>query len=165
MLGLSLESRHLLRELGRIELVSFFLLTVFLTQNVKILIQLFFKLDPSHLKLLSLHQQCIGREYMNTVHTCPSLRPNETRILSIPFGPRVVFTRSPTAIAPTKLDSRAVSAFSSSASCLRTRTGFREVYNKSETKTATFMIKKPTNKVKLKGKKVKKYEVLTMFKR
>ncbi|KAG9954768.1 hypothetical protein KCU85_g351, partial [Aureobasidium melanogenum] len=34
-------------------------------------------------------------------------------ILSIPLGPRVVLTRSPTAIAPTKADRRAFSPFSS----------------------------------------------------
>lgn len=35
------------------------------------------------------------------------------RILSIPFGPRVLFTKSPTAMAPTKAARRAFSPFSS----------------------------------------------------
>lgn len=39
----------------------------------------------------------------------------DARILSIPFGPSVVFTRSPTAIAPMNDDKRADSARSSVA--------------------------------------------------
>ncbi|CCF31888.1 I12_0309p, partial [Colletotrichum higginsianum] len=35
------------------------------------------------------------------------------RILSIPLGPRVLLTRSPTAMAPTKAERRAFSPFSS----------------------------------------------------
>lgn len=41
--------------------------------------------------------------------------PSDKRILSMPFGPRVLLTKSPTAIAPTKDERRACSAFSSSA--------------------------------------------------
>mmetsp|Transcript_40486 Transcript_40486/g.96219 ORF Transcript_40486/g.96219 Transcript_40486/m.96219 type:complete len:272 (-) Transcript_40486:57-872(-) len=48
-----------------------------------------------------------------------SPRPMDCKILSIPFGPSVVFTRSATAIAPTKEAKRAVSPFSSSAPCAR----------------------------------------------
>ena len=58
--------------------------------------------------------------------TFPSERPSLRRILSIPFGPRVVLTRSPMAIAPMKDDKRAVSAFSSSASCFKIETGFKD---------------------------------------
>jgi hypothetical protein len=36
--------------------------------------------------------------------------------LSMPFGPSVLFTRSPTAMAPTKADRRAFSPFSSTTS-------------------------------------------------
>ena len=45
---------------------------------------------------------------------------------ALPLGPRVDFTRSPTAMAPINEDNRAVSAFSSSASALRIRTGFND---------------------------------------
>ena len=58
--------------------------------------------------------------------TCPSFLPMPHKILSMPRGPRVVLTRSPTAMAPTKEERRAISAFSSSASCFITRTGLRE---------------------------------------
>ena len=37
----------------------------------------------------------------------------DCRILSMPFGPSVLFTKSPTAIAPTKAERRAFSPFSS----------------------------------------------------
>ncbi|EDS30801.1 conserved hypothetical protein [Culex quinquefasciatus] len=47
--------------------------------------------------------------------TYPALRPCATRIMSIPFGPSVLLTRSPIAIAPANEDSRAISPFSSSA--------------------------------------------------
>uniref|UniRef100_A0A2M4D3C5 Putative secreted protein n=1 Tax=Anopheles darlingi TaxID=43151 RepID=A0A2M4D3C5_ANODA len=56
----------------------------------------------------------------------PALRPWATKILSMPFGPRVLFTSSPMAMAPTNDDRRAISPFSSSASCFRIRTGFRD---------------------------------------
>ena len=46
--------------------------------------------------------------------------------IDITLGPSVDLTRSPTAIAPTKDDNLAVSAFSSSASFFNTRTGFKE---------------------------------------
>ena len=49
--------------------------------------------------------------------------PDETRILSIPFGPNVVLTKSPIAIAPTNDDRRAVSALSCSAPNGRKRNG------------------------------------------
>jgi hypothetical protein len=37
----------------------------------------------------------------------------DCNILSMPLGPSVLFTRSPTAMAPTKAESRAFSPFSS----------------------------------------------------
>ena len=52
--------------------------------------------------------------------------PMLIRILSIPLGPRVLFTRSPIAMAPTKEERRAVSALSSSALCFKIRIGLRE---------------------------------------
>lgn len=44
----------------------------------------------------------------------------------MPFGPSVLLTRSPTAIAPTKEDSRAFSERSSLASTLNIWTGARD---------------------------------------
>lgn len=46
--------------------------------------------------------------------------PVGLRILSMPFGPRVVFTRLATVIAPTKAVTLAISPFSSDAWFLRT---------------------------------------------
>ena len=48
------------------------------------------------------------------------------KILSIPLGPRVLLTRSPMAMAPTKEERRAVSARSSSALCFMILMGLRE---------------------------------------
>jgi len=42
----------------------------------------------------------------------------------MPLGPRVLFTRSPTAMAPTKADSRAFSPFSSVTSSAKIWVGF-----------------------------------------
>ena len=46
-------------------------------------------------------------------------------ILSIPFGPSVLFTRSPTAMAPTKADRRAFSPFSSVTSSANIEVGLK----------------------------------------
>lgn len=62
--------------------------------------------------------------------TWPSLRPTPTRILSMPLGPRVLLTSSPIAMAPTKLERRAISPFSSSASYFRILVGFSDTYKK-----------------------------------
>lgn len=61
--------------------------------------------------------------------TWPAFLPMETRILSIPLGPSVLLTRSPTAMAPIKLDMRATSAFSSSASFFKILIGFSDTWN------------------------------------
>ena len=53
-------------------------------------------------------------------------RPLLNRILSMPLGPNVLFTKSPIAMAPIKEDRRAVSALSSSAPALKILTGARE---------------------------------------
>lgn len=50
------------------------------------------------------------------------------------LGPRVDFTRSPMAITPTNELNLAISAFSSPASCLRIRTGFKETWQSSKIK-------------------------------
>lgn len=63
-----------------------------------------------------------------TIITWPAFLPQETNILSIPLGPKVLFTRSPMAMAPMKLDKRATSAFSSSASFLSILSGLRDTY-------------------------------------
>merc|ERR1719471_1248220 len=59
--------------------------------------------------------------------TVPLPLPIPHRILSMPLGPRVDLTRSPMAMAPTKLERRATSAFSSSAPCLNIRRALRLV--------------------------------------
>jgi hypothetical protein len=43
----------------------------------------------------------------------------DCNILSMPFGPRVLLTKSPTAIAPTNADNLAFSPFSSVTSSLK----------------------------------------------
>merc|ERR1719167_740390 len=58
--------------------------------------------------------------------TDPLGLPMPQRILSMPLGPRVLLTRSPMAIAPTKEDKRATSAFSSSALFFIILIGFKE---------------------------------------
>lgn len=45
--------------------------------------------------------------------------PVGLKILSMPFGPRVVFTKSATAMAPTNEDNLAYSPFSSKASSFK----------------------------------------------
>lgn len=46
----------------------------------------------------------------------------------MPFGPRVLLTRSPTAIAPTKAESRAFSPFSSVTSSAKIWVGLKAAY-------------------------------------
>lgn len=50
----------------------------------------------------------------------------DCKILSMPFGPRVLFTKSPTAIAPTKAERRAFSPFSSVTSSAKIWVGLKE---------------------------------------
>jgi len=59
--------------------------------------------------------------------TLPSFLPSHNSILSIPFGPNVLLTNSPIAIAPMNEESLAVSAFSSSASPFNILTGFKDL--------------------------------------
>lgn len=61
-----------------------------------------------------------------SVFTWPAFLPQDTRILSIPLGPKVLLTKSPIAIAPMKLDIRANSDFSSSASFFKILMGFSD---------------------------------------
>jgi len=49
-------------------------------------------------------------------------------ILSMPFGPRVLLTKSPTAIAPTKAERRAFSPFSSVTSSAKICVGLKAAY-------------------------------------
>src|SRR5277367_6641917 len=50
----------------------------------------------------------------------------------MPFGPRVLFTKSPTAIAPTKAERRAFSPFSSVTSSAKIWVGLKEAIIVSE---------------------------------
>jgi hypothetical protein len=59
--------------------------------------------------------------------TLPSFLPSHNNILSIPFGPKVLLTSSPIAMAPMNDESLAVSAFSSSASPFNIVTGFKDL--------------------------------------
>lgn len=86
---------------------------------------------------LAFHFNVDGTQYKTEVNelmmnrkplTWPAFLPQEIRILSIPFGPRVLFTKSPMAIAPMKLDIRATSAFSSSASFFKILMGFSDTW-------------------------------------
>lgn len=52
----------------------------------------------------------------------------DCRILSMPLGPSVLFTRSPTAMAPTKADRRAFSPFSSVVPSSKICVGLKDDY-------------------------------------
>lgn len=55
----------------------------------------------------------------------------DCRILSMPFGPNVLLTKSPTAMAPTKAESRAFSPFSSVTSSPKICVGLKAALMRS----------------------------------